>query len=138
MTDEQKTDPDIVDRLRYTHVEQTMREAADEIERLRQGLWDCARLAGEDLDGDDTPDHLVYPELVVFAHDAVRKLAEGHGYLADEVDRLEAEIDRLRGLITAWADACDLMMKVGTLDTTTPAGRAAGEALFELRKAVGR
>lgn len=36
MNDEQiKTDPDIVVRLRYTHVEDTMQEAAAEIERLR-------------------------------------------------------------------------------------------------------
>ena len=48
------------------------------------------------------------------------------------------EIERLRSLITAWADACILMERTGSLDTTTPEGVAAGQALIELRKAVGR
>jgi hypothetical protein len=48
------------------------------------------------------------------------------------------EIEELRSLITAWADACILMEKTGSLDTTTPEGIAAGQALIALRKAVGR
>lgn len=55
-----------------------------------------------------------------------------------EVKELRDEIERLRFLITAWADACDLMMVVGSLDTTTPEGVAACNALVALRKAVGR
>ena len=49
-----------------------------------------------------------------------------------------SEIDHLRALITAWADACILMERTGSLDTTTPEGIAAGQALIALRKAVGR
>lgn len=45
-----------------------------EIERLRQGLWDCAGAAGTDLDGDPTPDHMVFPDIVDFALGAVREL----------------------------------------------------------------
>lgn len=107
------------------------RDAAETIERLRQGLWDCARLAGEDLDGDNSPDHLVLPELVVFAHNAIRSLAEDHGYLADDVDRLEAEIDRLRALIEAW---CDAHEKANVID----AFGQYDEACEALRKEVGR
>lgn len=45
-----------------------------EIERLKQGLWDCAGAAGTDLDGDPTPRHLAYPDIVDFALNAVREL----------------------------------------------------------------
>ena len=45
-----------------------------EIERLKQGLWDCAGEAGTDLDGDPTPRHLAYPDIVDFALRAVREL----------------------------------------------------------------
>jgi hypothetical protein len=71
---------------------------------------------------------------------------------ADEIKDLRAERDRYfasacewkddyRALVTlvhAWADACILMEKTGSLDTTTPEGIAAGQALIALRKAVGR
>lgn len=49
-----------------------------EIARLRQGLWDCARIAGADLDGDRTPDVLTYPDIVDFALEAVRELREDY------------------------------------------------------------
>ena len=59
-----------VDRLVAAAVEERDRE----IERLKQGLWDCAGAAGTDLDGDLTPRHLAYPDIVDFALNAVREL----------------------------------------------------------------
>ncbi len=53
-------------------------EAAEaEVQRLRQGLWDCFREAGGDTDGNDTPDALV-SDIVPLAVDCVRDLREGY------------------------------------------------------------
>lgn len=49
-----------------------------EVKRLRQGLWDAAALAGVDTDGDETPNHLAYPDIVKWALDAVRELREDY------------------------------------------------------------
>lgn len=35
-----------------------------EIDRLRQGLWDCVIISGTDTDGELTPDALTYPDIV--------------------------------------------------------------------------
>lgn len=45
-------------------------QAADEIERLRQGLWDCAGAAGVDPNSDTT-----HPDPVKYALAAVHELA---------------------------------------------------------------
>jgi hypothetical protein len=44
-----------------------------EIERLKQGLWDCAVAAGIDTDGNKTPRHLK-SDIVEFALNAVKDL----------------------------------------------------------------
>lgn len=49
-------------------------EAYAEIERLRQGLWDCAIAAGMDHDGDLTPASLAFPDIVDLALREVREL----------------------------------------------------------------
>ena len=73
---------DIIDQLSY-YVANEMRMPAglivtviDEIKRLRQGLWDCAVIAGVDTDGDSTPQSLAFPDIVEFAQGAVRRLRE--------------------------------------------------------------
>ena len=58
--------------------------AADEIGRLRQGLWDCAIIAGEDTDGNKTPDHLIFPDIVEFAKQAVQGLRNDYNECLDE------------------------------------------------------
>lgn len=50
--------------------------AEAEVKRLRQGLWDAAALAGVDTDGDKTPEHLAYPDIVKWALEAVRELRD--------------------------------------------------------------
>jgi hypothetical protein len=45
-----------------------------EVHRLRQGLWDCAGIAGADLDGDKSPDVLTYPDIVDYAQQEVQQL----------------------------------------------------------------
>ena len=60
-------EPKSVQRMKLTQL-------AAEIERLRQGLWDVCIEAGMDSDGDKTPEHLVYPDLVDLAIEQVREL----------------------------------------------------------------
>jgi hypothetical protein len=45
-----------------------------EIERLRQGLWDCCIITGMDNDGDLTPKALTYPDIVLLAKREVQQL----------------------------------------------------------------
>lgn len=45
-----------------------------EVRRLRKGLWDCAGISGADLDGDETPDALFYPDIVEYAKREVQQL----------------------------------------------------------------
>lgn len=81
--------------------------------------------------------------------DIVERLREegGRTYaerLARHADRKEAanEIERLRALITAWADADDALVALfGTnaaWDTVNAAEKKSDAALDALRKAVGR
>lgn len=66
-------------------VTEIVRERADalaEVKRLRQGLWNCAVAAGIDPDGDTTPDHLAFPDIVDFALEAVRELREDYNSAA--------------------------------------------------------
>lgn len=56
------------------------------------------------------------------------------GSSADEVERLRAEVQQLRSLIAAWADAYDLWGSEG-LDITEQRLEETSEAL---RQAVGR
>lgn len=56
-----------------------------EVKRLRQGLWDCATAAGIDTDGDTTPDHLAYPDIVDYALEAVSELRKDYLAALDEV-----------------------------------------------------
>ena len=51
----------------------TNTELLNEIARLRQGLWDCATIAGMDTDGDKTPKALV-SDIVKLAIDEVTNL----------------------------------------------------------------
>jgi hypothetical protein len=72
---------ELVDRLRFLASGQddvhstAITEAANEIERLRQGLWDCFKEAGGDTDGDATPRSLI-SDLVPLALDCVRDLRQ--------------------------------------------------------------
>lgn len=50
----------------------------DEVARLRQGLWDVATLTGFDTDGDETPDHMTYPDIVDLALREVERLREDY------------------------------------------------------------
>jgi hypothetical protein len=61
----------------------TMTNDEAEIKRLRQGLWDCARMAGADGDGNETPDHLAYPDIVEFAKRAVEEMRRDYDDLLD-------------------------------------------------------
>jgi hypothetical protein len=65
--------------------------AADEIERLRQALWDCAIIAGEDPDGNSTPRSLTHPDIDVFAYRAVRQLREDYDMLLVESEAMKVE-----------------------------------------------
>lgn len=56
----------------------SMREAADEIQRLRQGLWDVAIRTGFDNDSDETPDHMTFPDIVELALREVERLREDY------------------------------------------------------------
>lgn len=49
-----------------------------EVKRLRQGLWDCAAAAGEDTDGNETPDHLAHPDIVEYALNAIHELRKDY------------------------------------------------------------
>lgn len=61
---------------------------------------------------------------------------------AEEIERLRWQIDNLRALITAWADADDALVALfGTnaaWDTVNAAEKKSDAALDALRKAVGR
>ena len=70
---------DIVTRLR------------EENQRLRQALWDCAIIAGEDPDGNTTPDALTHPDIDVFAYRAVRQLREDYDMLPGESEAMKWE-----------------------------------------------
>lgn len=61
----------------------------EEVDRLRQGLWDCAGDSGADLDGDRTPAALVAPDLVDFARRAVQELREDYDDALLEVSHIE-------------------------------------------------
>ena len=78
-------------------------DASDEIERLReenerlrQALWDCAIITGEDTDGNSSPCSLTHPDIDVFAYRAVRQLREDYDMLLGES---EAENLRLSALL---------------------------------------
>lgn len=58
----------------------------EEIAWLRQGLWDCARAAGVDLDGDSTPLHQVFPDIVTFSLESVRDLMKAYEEALDLID----------------------------------------------------
>lgn len=49
-----------------------------EVRRLRQGLYDCAGISGADLDGNTTPDSLVYPDIVDYAKQEVQQLRDDY------------------------------------------------------------
>lgn len=130
----------------------TCHEAADEIERLRVELQ-AVRQASHDSMWRDTLVPLAEALGVPLVESdgnkrqfqMVEDLVAEIGALRDERTRYfesacewAKERDHLRSLITAWADACILMERTGSLDTTTPEGVVAGQALIALRKAVGR
>lgn len=64
-------------------------EAADEIERLRQRLWDCAIIAGADTDGNTTYHALAHPDIADFAYKAVLQLAEDYDMLPGESEAMK-------------------------------------------------
>lgn len=51
---------------------------ADEITRLKQGIWDMAGIAGEDQDGVKTPDSLSHPDIVEYGKRAISQLRESY------------------------------------------------------------
>lgn len=73
-----------------TLLQSTAKERDAEIERLRQGLWDCARVAGEDVH-DPTPCHMTFPDIVVFAIRAVETLSNDHDQLLNELPLTRAD-----------------------------------------------
>lgn len=56
-----------------------------EVRRLRQGLWDCAAISGADTDGDRTPDHMTYPDIVEYAKREVQSLRDDYDEALVEV-----------------------------------------------------
>lgn len=67
---------DLRDQLReqIADRDQDLKILSKEIDRLRQGLWDCAITAGMDHDGDMTPKHLASPDIVEVALREVREM----------------------------------------------------------------
>ena len=60
-------------------IEQTETEfLLAEIDRLRQGLWDCVAISGSDTDGQLTPDALTYPDIVDYAKQEVQQLRDDY------------------------------------------------------------
>ena len=76
MTVEAGDDPVHPDQA-YKIAHNLLRKCLVEIDRLRQGLWDIAGIAGADLDGDQTPKALV-SDIVAFAKDAVSELRDDY------------------------------------------------------------
>lgn len=86
-------EPDILDTLRWLSTDrgwqgwvyETARRAADEIERLRQGIWDACLVLGMDGDGNDSPRHRVYPHLAdLIVEEAERMRADYEQALLDD------------------------------------------------------
>lgn len=102
---------ELVEQLRFLGLD----EAADEIERLRRPSWDGLMAIVNDI----------YPAGVF------------DGSSGDEGPRtltLMREIERLRSLITVWADACDERDDLPGVAYTNRYIRSIGA----LRKAVGQ
>lgn len=80
------TPADIREANRFAAESETLSPAAkslmyrliDEVRRLRQGLWDCAGIAGADLDGNASPDVLAFPDIVDFAKQEVQQLSDDY------------------------------------------------------------
>ena len=60
-------------------------ELRDEIHSLKQGLYDCAIIAGVDTDGDYSYTALKQPDIVVFAHRAVYELNKDYDEACKEL-----------------------------------------------------
>lgn len=78
----------IVDNLRaegQTSRAEYVEELMNECLRLRQGLWDIAKVCGADTDGNDTPEPFM-SDVVRFAGEAAEDLRSSY----DEVLRGEA------------------------------------------------
>ena len=75
-------------RVALPEAQERFERAEAEVKRLRQGLWDCAVAAGIDTDGNATPDHLAYPDIVKFALDAVCELRQDYDDALDELPML--------------------------------------------------
>lgn len=70
--------------LAYVHeILADLDAARAEIERLRQGLWDCARESGADMDGQETPAALRSPDIVAYALEEVRQLHKDYDEALD-------------------------------------------------------
>lgn len=67
-----------------TALESTAKERDAEIERLRQGLWECAIAVGEDID-DPTPHYMTFPDIVEYALRAVREHRRDYDELLNEL-----------------------------------------------------
>lgn len=59
------------------YTQSRMTQLVAEVRRLRQGLWDCARISGSDIE-DDAPDSLVYPDIVDYAKQEVQQLRDDY------------------------------------------------------------
>lgn len=63
----------------------------DEIERLRQGIWDACIALGMDTDGNDTPRHLVYPPLADLIVREAQRARQDYDELLDELSEARRE-----------------------------------------------
>ena len=92
-----------------------LRDCRTEIERLRQGLWDCYKAAGADTDGNKTP-HAIEGDLVKICVTAVKELSNDYSEAIQEskpyVPMTEKEFDDLYMEFLAmssgetWAEYC--------------------------------
>ena len=79
-------------------VRRNLNAAGEEVERLRQALWDIYGILGFDQDGDRTPHALVHPDLVTLVVEAAKE------YRAQQ-DEYVAEIDRHVDLLNRYEEA---------------------------------
>lgn len=60
-------------------------EMEEEIHRLKTALWDIAIICGKDIDPQDNYNHLVKPDIVDFAKDAVKELNTDYDLALEEL-----------------------------------------------------
>ena len=78
-----------------------------EVERLRQGIWDMCIQLGMDSDGDATPAHLRYPDIVTLGLQEAARMKSDYETALDEAIAFEAERDVLRDRLAKVATLAD-------------------------------